>query len=83
VEINPAFFRKDKKLSLEIFPQLVNNIRNNRELDIDVISGNYVLRIPGYSRVGGASIYKGKKLVYLTSGNSGYLSNNRTSYDAG
>ncbi len=83
MEINPAFFKKNKKLSLEIFPQLVDNIRNNRGSNIGIKSGDYLLRIPGYSRAGGASIDKREKPVYFASGNYGNLGNKRTSYDAG
>ncbi len=84
VKINPAFFRDNKELSLEIFPQLVENIRNMRELNFKIETGDYVLRIPGYSRAGGASIYKGEKPAYFASGNYGCLGNNaKTSYNAG
>ena len=92
VKINPVFFRKNKKLSSEIFPKLVENIRNNMEVDLNIESGAYILKILGYSRAGGARIYKGEKPIYFASGNpAGFYdtpelfagTNENTSYDAG
>ena len=89
VKINPAFFRENEKLSLEILPQLVYNLRNNESKDFEIKSGDCVLKIPGHSRAGGARIYKDDKLIYFASGNpTGFYelfagANESTSYDAG